>query len=374
MTGPRRRSGWPTGALLASAAAIVVVVPGGTQPPPDAESPAAAAPGEESPGGGAPPGGDGVAPPPVEVPPAVGSGGPVPGAGVGVPGQVLPVAYGAAVPAAVLAAYRRAVNRSAPACRLPVALLAAVGKVETGHARGGQVRADGTTVTPILGPVLDGTGGLAAIPDSDDGRFDQDTTWDRAVGPMQFVPRTWISWAEDGNDDGVADPHNVHDSSLAAARYLCAGGRDLGTDADLRAAVLSYNDSTSYLNLVLSWYAYYRGGGMTGTPTQGMPLGGVIPAVGGDPTGAPPAEPPPAHTPATPPQDQPAPPQAAPPDPPRPPEPEPPPTDPAPPPPAPEEGLLPAVVCGLGDLVGGTVGILGGLLGAPPPEPTCPPQ
>ncbi|HWM07248.1 MAG TPA: hypothetical protein VNP92_33345, partial [Actinophytocola sp.] len=147
--------------------------------------------------------------------------------------RATPVGYGTAgIPMTVLDAYRRAAALSPPACRLPLELLAAIGKVETGHARGGQVDASGTTLEPILGPVLNG-GPFAAIHDTDAGRLDGDVVWDRAVGPMQFIPGTWAGWQSDGNADGRADPHNVYDASSAAGRYLCAGGRDLGTPGGL---------------------------------------------------------------------------------------------------------------------------------------------
>ncbi|MFI7320979.1 lytic transglycosylase domain-containing protein [Streptomyces venezuelae] len=166
------------------------------------------------------------------------------------------------IPSTVLTAYRRAEAALAagdPGCRLPWQLLAAIGKVESGHARGGRVDADGTTRTPILGPVLNGSG-FARIPDTDAGAYDGDTTYDRAVGPMQFIPSTWASWGADGNGDGRADPNNIHDAALAAGRYLCAGDRDLATKAGLDRAVLSYNHSTAYLHTVLAWLDFYRRG------------------------------------------------------------------------------------------------------------------
>ena len=73
----------------------------------------------------------------------------------------------------------------------------------------------GTTVTPILGPVLDGRlAGNEVIRDTDKGAIDGDPTHDRAVGPMQFIPATWAGYASDGNGDGIKDPNNVFDAAL----------------------------------------------------------------------------------------------------------------------------------------------------------------
>ncbi|MFG2353280.1 lytic transglycosylase domain-containing protein [Streptomyces sp. NPDC048521] len=175
------------------------------------------------------------------------------------PAQSVP---GGALPASVFAAYRRAetqLARTAPGCRLRWQLLAAIGQVESGQARGGRVTSDGTTVTPILGPRLTG-GAFAVVPDTDDGAHDGDAVYDRAVGPMQFIPSTWARWGVDGNGDGHADPDNVYDAALAAGRYLCAGGRDLSNPADLDGAILGYNHSDAYLRTVEAWYAYYLTG------------------------------------------------------------------------------------------------------------------
>lgn len=168
----------------------------------------------------------------------------------------------AALPASVFAAYRRAeaeLARTAPGCRLRWQLLAAIGQVESGQARGGRVTADGTTVAPILGPRLDG-GAFAVVRDTDGGAYDGDPAYDRAVGPMQFIPSTWTRWGTDGNGDGRADPDNVFDAALAAGHYLCAGGRDLSDPAELDRAVLGYNHSEAYLRTVRVWFAYFLEG------------------------------------------------------------------------------------------------------------------
>nr|WP_051905097.1 lytic transglycosylase domain-containing protein [Streptomyces bicolor] len=173
-----------------------------------------------------------------------------------------PAEVGGALPASVFAAYRRAeerLSREAPGCRLRWQLLAAIGQVESGQARGGRVTSDGTTVTPILGPRLDGVA-FALIRDTDGGAHDGDTAYDRAVGPMQFIPSTWARWGADGNGDGRMDPNNIFDAALAAGRYLCAGGRDLSVPAEMDRAILGYNHSTAYLRTVRAWYAYFLGG------------------------------------------------------------------------------------------------------------------
>ncbi|MGW5481882.1 lytic transglycosylase domain-containing protein [Streptomyces sp. NPDC004008] len=172
------------------------------------------------------------------------------------------VTDGGALPVSVFAAYRRAeeeLARSAPRCRLRWQLLAAIGQVESGQARGGRVTPDGTTLTPILGPRLTG-GAFAVVADTDGGAYDGDAVYDRAVGPMQFIPSTWARWGADGNGDGRTDPNNVYDAALAAGRYLCAGGRDLSNPADLDRAILGYNHSDAYLRTVKGWYAYYLTG------------------------------------------------------------------------------------------------------------------
>ncbi|MFI8998292.1 lytic murein transglycosylase [Streptomyces sp. NPDC053542] len=210
---------------------------------------------------------------------------PQPGKEQGEDGPIATGPAAAGIPATVLAAYKEAeasLARSHPGCNLPWELLAAIGKVESGQARGGAVDENGTTLRPILGPQLNGNG-FARITDTDRGRLDNDTTHDRAVGPMQFIPATWARWGTDANGDGASDPNNIYDAALSAGRYLCAAGRDLSVQADMNRAILGYNHSEEYLRTVLSWYEYYRKG------THEVPDGtGVLPTgprTGGSGTG-----------------------------------------------------------------------------------------
>ncbi|GCD33419.1 lytic transglycosylase [Streptomyces chrestomyceticus JCM 4735] len=174
----------------------------------------------------------------------------------------------AGIPATALAAYRKAegvLRGSQPSCGLPWELVAGIGRVESVHASGYGLRVDGSTVRPIRGPRLDGVE-FALIRDTDGGRWDGDAVFDRAVGPMQFIPSTWGSWGADGNGDGVRDPNNMFDAALGTARYLCAGERDLRRSADLDRAILSYNNSRAYVNAVRKWMDTYRGVGVVETP------------------------------------------------------------------------------------------------------------
>ena len=79
-----------------------------------------------------------------------------------------------------------------------------------------------------------------------------DPRWDHAVGPMQFLPSSWLRWGADGDGDGLVDPHDLDDAALAAGRYLCVGERDLGLGEDWHAAVHSYNHSDEYVADVLA--------------------------------------------------------------------------------------------------------------------------
>ena len=170
---------------------------------------------------------------------------------------------GLGIPLATLDAYLRAEGTLAverPGCGLEWWMLAGIGRVESNHGRSGgaQLGANGDTAPHIVGIPLDGTPGIVAIADSDGGVWDEDPVWDRAMGPMQFIPGTWRRYAADGNGDGVEDPHNVYDVAVAAGRYLCNAAGHLGDDGSLTTVYLSYNHSDAYASRVLSLAREYE--------------------------------------------------------------------------------------------------------------------
>ncbi|GAA3730860.1 hypothetical protein HDA32_005594 [Spinactinospora alkalitolerans] len=138
-------------------------------------------------------------------------------------------------------------------------ILAGIGSIESDLLAGRTIDARGDVDPPVIGPRLDGTGnGGNTTPhhDTDGGRWDNDTEYDRAVGPNQHLPSGWDTYGADGDGDGTADPHNVYDSALASARHLCltAGGGPVDfTDRDqLDATLFRYNPSRAYVEDVLA--------------------------------------------------------------------------------------------------------------------------
>jgi hypothetical protein len=123
----------------------------------------------------------------------------------------------AMIPANYLRLYRAA----AATCRgLPWTVLAAIGTVETGNGA--------NTSTSSKG----------------------------AMGPMQFLPSTFVAYAVDGDGDGVANIQNPADAIYSAARYLCAWGAGLGGQS-LYAAIFAYNHADWYVRRVLQLAVAY---------------------------------------------------------------------------------------------------------------------
>ena len=157
----------------------------------------------------------------------------------------------------VLDAYWRAAAAMAsshPSCHLSWPVLAGIGHVESGNGTygGDSVGAGGEEARPVIGVALDGTGGTQRITDTDGGTLDHDTTYDRAVGPMQVLPSAWRRYGVDGNGDGARDPQNLYDAAATAAVMLCRYG-SLDTDAGLQTTFFHYNPSNAYVAEVLGY-------------------------------------------------------------------------------------------------------------------------
>lgn len=177
------------------------------------------------------------------------------------------------IPAAALAAYQRAatvINSADKGCNIDWQLLAAIGRVESDHGRfgGNTLGTDGVSRPGIYGIPLDGSNNTKKITDTDAGQYDNDQVYDRAVGPMQFIPSTWSAVGVDADGDGKRDPQNINDAALASAVYLCSGKDDLSTDEGRRAAVHRYNNSDKYVDLVLRIRDAYLSGDYSSVPNN----------------------------------------------------------------------------------------------------------
>ena len=194
------------------------------------------------------------------------------------PPAVVSAVGGMRIPAMALSAYRKAeqtMAAAAPGCGVSWNLLAGIGRIESSHANGGATDARGTAVRPIYGPTLDGSlpGNEIIVQSNMGGR----ANYARAIGPMQFLPGTWSRYASDGDGDGRADPQNLFDATLSAARYLCSGGLNLRNQAQVLTAILRYNNSMPYAQNVLGWAAAYA----TGVAPVDLPaISGPVPALG----------------------------------------------------------------------------------------------
>lgn len=180
-----------------------------------------------------------------------------------------PLAESTGIPSAALRAYGNAELIAAeawPECHLSWNTLAGLGWVETRHGsysgnffQSREIDENGYVLPPIIGVPLDGSPGFAEIKDTDEGRLDGDTEYDRAVGPMQFIPTSWERFGLDANGDGVADPNQIDDAALSAAKLLCQG-RDLSTPEGWQQAIYAYNSSNDYLIKVRNAAAVYAVG------------------------------------------------------------------------------------------------------------------
>lgn len=176
------------------------------------------------------------------------------------------------IPSAALSAYQRGaqiINAADPTCNVPWELLAAIGRVESNHGQydGNILNSDGVSTPGIYGPQLNGKNGTQAITDTDGGELDKDAVYDRAVGPMQFIPSTWSSVKVDADGDGERNPQDIDDASLASGVYLCSGPDDMSTRKGQEASIFRYNHSREYVDLVLRIMEAYSQGEYTSVPS-----------------------------------------------------------------------------------------------------------
>lgn len=208
-------------------------------------------------------GGDGLVAADVDRDTPVAQGAPLP-AGIDLESWAETTAVRTGIPSRALRAYgaaELAQRADTPDCRLSWTTLAAVARVESDHGNLGRssLGADGVPSPRIVGVPLDGSDGVREILDTDGGALDGDTVYDRAVGPLQFLPTTWALHGADGDGDGVRDPHQIDDAARGAAAYLCADGRDTADGAGWWDGVLTYNRSGEYARLVWAAADRYAG-------------------------------------------------------------------------------------------------------------------
>lgn len=161
---------------------------------------------------------------------------------------------GLGIPRPALRAYGQAeawARENMPSCNLAWNTLAGIGYIETQHGTygGGHLDEAGNTTQDIIGPQLNGDG-FAEVKDTDRGELDGDKEFDRAVGPMQFIPEAWRMYGE-------GSPNNIDAAAEAAARLLCAQQRDLSTPEGWTNAIRGYNFSNEYVRNVRDAAANY---------------------------------------------------------------------------------------------------------------------
>ena len=176
------------------------------------------------------------------------------------------------IPSPALTAYQRGaqiIDAADTSCNIPWELIAAIGRVESDHGRygGNTLTEDGVSKPGIYGIALNGKNGTQAINDTDGGQLDTDTVYDRAVGPMQFIPSTWQVVKVDADGDGRRNPQDIDDAALASSVYLCSGKDNLSTRKGQETAVFRYNHSQEYVNLVLRLMEAYSQGDYTAVPS-----------------------------------------------------------------------------------------------------------
>lgn len=126
------------------------------------------------------------------------------------------------IPAAAWVGYQRAeviINAAAPSCRITAELLAAIGETISDH---------GQRPNPQPGELL---------------------------GPLAIPPATWAVVAVDADNDGIRDPTDLGDATLATAVLLCDQHTDLAQAGDLVTALERLNQHPTFVPAVLAAYS-----------------------------------------------------------------------------------------------------------------------
>jgi len=82
-------------------------------------------------------------------------------------------------------------------------------------------------------------------------------SWAGAFGLTQFLPSSYQRWAQDGDGDGTIDLYAIQDAVHSVANYLRSNGWGT-TPASHRSAIFHYNNSTAYVDAVLTLAAKVR--------------------------------------------------------------------------------------------------------------------
>ena len=75
-------------------------------------------------------------------------------------------------------------------------------------------------------------------------------SWAGAFGMAQFIPSSYMSWAVDGNGDGLVNLFEKEDAIFSVANYLKTNGWGK-TEKSHQKAVFHYNNSNAYVYAVL---------------------------------------------------------------------------------------------------------------------------
>ena len=157
---------------------------------------------------------------------------------------------------------------STPGCHLTWTLLAGIGTVESdnGQYGGAVVLANGDTSPHILGPVLNGTGGVGAIRDTDGGRYDGNARGTARSARCSSSRAPGRRTAPTATVTASATPTTSTTRRWPPAATCAPVAATCGSLAQTRAAIMRYNHSTAYVDLVLRLATAYAHGAGTVVP------------------------------------------------------------------------------------------------------------